>query len=102
MPRDRGAPSLQRREWLAGTAAGLGGLAGWPVASVAASAEPVPVAAFLERPLMGGARLSPDGHRVAMRVAAAGARYRLAVLDLETRQSRIVAGIDDADVDDFC
>ena len=101
---------LRRRTWLAGASAGLGWAGAWPAATLAqtppaapsaASGTSIPVTAFFERPLMGGARLSPDGRRVAMRVAAPGGRYRLAVLDLETRQSRIVAGIDDADVLDF-
>ena len=46
----------------------------------AATAAPPPAEAFFEEPVLGGAKLSPDGRLVAMRVGGKGLRARLAVL----------------------
>jgi dipeptidyl aminopeptidase/acylaminoacyl peptidase len=95
-------------------AAGLGaaGAAAWPplgaaapgaapsTAPSAADAAPPPVEAFFGPPVLAGAVLSPDGTKVAMRVAARdGGRIRLAVLDLKTMTSAAIAAITDSDIE---
>ncbi len=80
-----------------------------PAASSAQAAQPaagsaaaLPVAAFFGKPLLGAARLSPNGTKVAMTVTAAeGGRSRLAVLDLGTMKSQAIAAITDSDIEDF-
>lgn len=50
---------------------------------------------------LSGAELSPSGRHVALRVAGPEGRNRLAVLDLETMKSTVVASFREADVDMF-
>lgn len=82
-------------------AAGVGLALAGVLASAGLRAAPPPLEAFFERPQLTGAALSPDGRRVALRVAAKDARARLVVLDLETLQPTVVASFDAADVDRF-
>jgi len=67
----------------------------------AAGSEMPPIEAFFEDPVLSGAKLSPDGRALAMRVAAKGVRPRLAVLDLATMKPTIVASFSESDVAHF-
>ena len=69
--------------------------------ALTATAAPPPAEHFFRDASMAHSQLSPDGWKVAMTVASAGARARLAVLDLRTRQPKIVASFDDVDVGHF-
>lgn len=69
--------------------------------STLAQAAPPPAEHFFRAPALGAARLSPDGWKVAMRVAAPGEPARLAVYDLKTRQSTVVASFEGVDVGRF-
>jgi dienelactone hydrolase len=71
-----------------------------PAAAQAPPAAPPPVETFFGKPLLASASLSPDGRRVAMTVAAPGGRARLAVLELDTMRSTVVAAIADSDIDE--
>lgn len=66
----------------------------------AQAAEPlVPAADFFRVEQMSRPVLSPSGKHLAVHVAAAGGRRRLAVISVQPpRQARIVAGFEDADV----
>jgi dipeptidyl aminopeptidase/acylaminoacyl peptidase len=68
-------------------------------AACALHAAPPPVAAYFQEPVFRSAALSPDGRRVAFLSGAAGQRTRLAVLDLETMQPRIVASFSARDIE---
>ena len=80
--------------------AGLGLLAAAP-ARAQPQAQPPAAELFFQEPAISGARLSPDGRYVGMRVAAKGHRARLAVLDLQTMQPDVVASFDDKDIGHF-
>ena len=67
----------------------------------AATAAPPPAEAFFEEPVLSGAKLSPDGRLVAMRVGGKGQRARLAVLDTATMKATVVARFDEAHVGRF-
>jgi dipeptidyl aminopeptidase/acylaminoacyl peptidase len=69
-------------------------------ATFAAKAAP-PVEAFFQKPVFSGAKLSPHGKRVAFRIRSAESRARLAVLDIDTMKSDVVASFKDADIADF-
>lgn len=66
-----------------------------------AAAAPPPAEAFFEAPALSGAKLSPDGRMVAMRVGGKGLRARLAVLDTATMMPAVVASFDDAQIGRF-
>lgn len=66
-----------------------------------AHAAPPAAELFFQKPQLGGAALSPDGWRVAMRVASKDTRARLAVLDLQTMQAAIVGSLNEADINSF-
>ncbi|MGK5078638.1 alpha/beta hydrolase family protein [Janthinobacterium sp. HLX7-2] len=61
----------------------------------------IPIENFFESSSFSGAILSPDGRRLAVRVAPAGQRVRLAVLELASMQVKVVAFFSDADVNNF-
>jgi dipeptidyl aminopeptidase/acylaminoacyl peptidase len=67
-------------------------------AACSVRAAPPPASAFFQAPTFRSAALSPDGSKVAFLSGAAGQRTRLAVLDLETMQPRIVASFEARDV----
>ena len=99
-----GPPQAARRHFLQGL--GLGASTCWlpawaQPAATEATAPPLPVAQFFQRPAFSGAELSPNGQRVALRVGAVGQRDRLAVLDTTTMQLQLVAAYKDADVRRF-
>ncbi len=60
-----------------------------------------PAADFFQDDAFSGAQLAPSGKLLAFRIGAAGARTRLAVLDLATEKVQVVASFDDADVRQF-
>ncbi len=72
------------------------GLAAAP-AAMAAAALP-PVEAFFENPVFSGAVVSPDGKRLAAKIGAKGKRNMLAVVDLATQKTQVVAHFSDTDV----
>ena len=99
-----GPPQAARRHFL--QSLGLGASTCWlpawaQPAATEATAPPLPVAQFFQRPAFSGAELSPSGQRVALRVGAVGQRDRLAVLDTTTMQLQLVAAYKDADVRRF-
>ena len=49
---------------------------------VQAAEPPVPLAAFFDNPVLSGAKLSPDGRRLAMRVNSSNGYDRLGVVNL--------------------
>ncbi|MES2126432.1 MAG: alpha/beta fold hydrolase [Pseudomonadota bacterium] len=60
---------------------------------------PLPaVASFFASPAMNGAQLSPDGKRLAIRMAGKNGRIELAVIDLASKASTIAGYFLDADV----
>ncbi|MBL8329391.1 MAG: S9 family peptidase [Rubrivivax sp.] len=71
-------------------------------APATATAGPVPLEHFFQRALMRGAKLSPDGTKVAMTISAQeDGRARLAVVDLTTMKSQAIAAISQSDIDRF-
>jgi dipeptidyl aminopeptidase/acylaminoacyl peptidase len=69
-----------------------------PVPAFPQAAAPIPVERFFQRPAVLDAKLSPSGQRIAVTTSRNAPRVSLAVVDLATRQSRIVASFNDADV----
>ncbi|HEY0587832.1 MAG TPA: alpha/beta fold hydrolase [Pseudoduganella sp.] len=63
-----------------------------------AATAPPPAKDFFNRPLFGGAVISPSGKYLAARMAQAGGRTQLAVIDLASRSAKVVAHFKDADV----
>jgi dipeptidyl aminopeptidase/acylaminoacyl peptidase len=63
----------------------------------------VPVEDFFQAPILSEAQLSPDGQRVALKVRSKekDARARLAVLDIKTLKSVVVAASSDNDIRQF-
>jgi dienelactone hydrolase len=66
-----------------------------------APAGPPPVELFFENAVISGARISPDGQEVALRIGGRGKHYVLAVLHIATLQPTPVAAFQDQDVADF-
>ncbi|MDP9109319.1 MAG: prolyl oligopeptidase family serine peptidase [Pseudomonadota bacterium] len=60
-----------------------------------------PVASFFQNSTFTDAALSPDGRHVAMLVSIKNSRVQIAVMDVDTRLPKIVAGFNDADVHQF-
>jgi len=69
--------------------------------ATAAMAAPPPIADFFDNATFSHALLSPDARFLALRVTRSDKRYTLAVMDLATREIKSVAGVVDADIDDF-
>jgi dipeptidyl aminopeptidase/acylaminoacyl peptidase len=69
--------------------------------SPGAPPAPEPIAHFFDNPVFSGARLSPNGRFVAVRVAPKSGRVRLAAVDLATMKSTVLAEFKDADVGQF-
>jgi acetyl esterase/lipase len=67
----------------------------------AAEQAPIPAEAFFDNAQFSAARLSPSGKYLAARVASAGERRRLAVMELDTLAIKVVAQFQDTDVDYF-
>ena len=72
-----------------------------PAAMQTAASALIPIENFFESSAFSGAIISPDGHRLAVRVALPGQRVRLAVLELASMQVKVVAFFSDADVNTF-
>ena len=91
------------RQRLRGLCAGLLAVAACAAHAGGAPAAPQrpPAEHFFDNQGFSGALLSPDARRLAVRVGAPGRRDLLAVIDLETMASKVVATFSDADVDDF-
>ena len=70
-------------------------------ASAGAVTAPPPIESFFKNAQTSDAIMSPDGRAVALRVASAGGRAKLAVLDLETMKVAPVAAFDDSDIATF-
>jgi dipeptidyl aminopeptidase/acylaminoacyl peptidase len=66
-----------------------------------ALAGPPPVETFFQDSLMTGAKLSPNGKSVALRMRTKDSRMQLAILDLQTMKVNAAAAITESDVDDF-
>ena len=81
--------------------AGLPAHAQEPYGKAATTPSQIPVEHFFGNQSFSGAILSPDGRRLAVRVAPPGERVRLAVLELDSMQVKVVAYFSDADVDSF-
>ena len=60
-----------------------------------------PVASFFQNSTFTEASLSPNGRHVAMLVSIKNSRVQIAVMDVDTRLPKIVAGFNDADVHKF-
>lgn len=72
------------------------------VSHAAAQAVPrPPIDSFFENRAMSGPQFSPSGRYVAVRQSAKGRRDCLVVVDLETRELKVVADYSDADVGRF-
>ncbi|WP_229207215.1 S9 family peptidase [Duganella sp. Root336D2] len=91
----RSAPRLLMA-CLAGLALAIASPAGGAATGVATAAPPAKD--FFNRPLFGGAVISPSGKYLAARIAQAGGRTQLAVIDLASRSAKVVANFKDADV----
>lgn len=72
-----------------------------PLATVAASATPIPIATFFKKSATTGAILSPTGRFVAVRKLSPKGRSMLAVVDVMALTSKPVASFGNADVDAF-
>lgn len=81
--------------WLLLLAAGL--LAG----TARAQGGPPPAELFFQKPATSGARLSPDGRKLALRLQSPGKRARLAVIDLQSMKPDVVASFDDSSIGHF-
>lgn len=62
---------------------------------------PAPIAAFFQHPAFDDAVLSPNGKQLATRIVDKNGHDVLAVIDLESRAARIVAGYTSEDIDRF-
>ncbi|MBA5639073.1 S9 family peptidase [Duganella sp. LX20W] len=69
-------------------------------AAAAATALP-PLSAFFDNETFSDAKLSPDGNFLAARLCTKGERAWLSVLDLNTKQLKVVAQLRDADIGQF-
>jgi dipeptidyl aminopeptidase/acylaminoacyl peptidase len=70
-------------------------------APVFAAEPPVPIAAFFDNPRLGGAKLSPDGKRLAVLVNNDNGHDQLGVVNLADNAIKVVATFSDADVGHF-
>jgi dipeptidyl aminopeptidase/acylaminoacyl peptidase len=84
--------------WAVGIALLAGTFAG---AYAQTAGTPPPVEHFFENNAFGGAKLSPSGRYLAVRMSKPERRIFLAVFDLETRQAKAVAEFRDADIGEF-
>ncbi|MGZ3342962.1 MAG: hypothetical protein ACXU9B_24435, partial [Reyranella sp.] len=66
-----------------------------------AGEQPVPISAFFDSPRVSGAKLSPDGKRLAMVVRNDKGRDQLGVVNLQDKSMKVVAVFPDADVGRF-
>lgn len=78
-------------------------LAAMCCAVVPASAQTTaaPIAPFFQHPAFGDAVLSPNGKHLATRIVDKNGNYVLAVIDLESRAAKIVAGYAAEDIREF-
>jgi hypothetical protein len=73
----------------------------WLTPAVLAQGGPPAAESFFQKPATSGARLSPDGRKLALRLQSPGKRSRLAVIDLRSMKPDVVASFDDASIDHF-
>jgi dipeptidyl aminopeptidase/acylaminoacyl peptidase len=66
-----------------------------------AAEQPIPIASFFDNPRVSGAKLSPDGKRLAILVNSDNGHDRLGVVTLADNSVKVVAGFASADVGDF-
>ncbi|MDQ2820854.1 MAG: hypothetical protein M3Y65_10740 [Pseudomonadota bacterium] len=71
------------------------------VVPASAQTAPAPIAPFFQQPAFGDAVLSPNGKNLATRVVDKNGHYVLAVIDLESRAAKIVAGYAAEDIRRF-
>lgn len=71
------------------------------LAGVAHSAPTPSVESFFQNHAFGGAVLSPDGQKLAVRISDKNQRMRLAVVNLTDMQPQVVASFEDSDVGSF-
>ena len=64
----------------------------------ARAAPPPPIAQFFANPVLGGAKLSPSARYLAAISGAAERRDYLVVIDLQTKNAKLVAGYSDIDM----
>lgn len=65
------------------------------------AAAPPAIEDFFDRPAFSGALLSPDARSLAVQVGGKTGRVRLAVMDLASRDIKVVASFADVDIDNF-
>lgn len=70
-------------------------------ATQTAPKPPPPVESFFQYPSFTSAALSPNGRFLGVLIAPKNERVKLAVLDLETQQPKLIGGFSDADVKSF-
>lgn len=78
-------------------------VSGWLLLCSAAGAavQMPPVEDFFANNAFGGATLSPTGRHLAIRIGLKGQRDVLAVVELDSRAAKVVAGYADADIGNF-
>jgi dipeptidyl aminopeptidase/acylaminoacyl peptidase len=89
----------RRRVLQLGAATPLGATA--PALWAQAAASPPPASLFFSNPVFTGAQLSPAGTRLALTIGSADHRDRLAVMDLATLKSEVIAAHNLGDVAGF-
>jgi dipeptidyl aminopeptidase/acylaminoacyl peptidase len=82
---------------MAGIGLALGGMA---QAFAQAASTPIPVEHFFANSAFSGAKLSPGGRYLAVRMSKPGSRIFLTVIDLETKSAKTLAEYTDADIDE--
>jgi dipeptidyl aminopeptidase/acylaminoacyl peptidase len=70
----------------------------WACAVSIAGAAPPPASAFFAEPALSQALLSPDGRKIAMRIASPGRNARLAVFDTRTASVSEAASFNDSNI----
>jgi dipeptidyl aminopeptidase/acylaminoacyl peptidase len=70
-------------------------------AALAQDASPIPVEKFFQNPAITGARISPDGRHVVLRMLSEAGRSMLAVVDVQTHAQTMAANFSNADVSIF-
>jgi dipeptidyl aminopeptidase/acylaminoacyl peptidase len=70
-------------------------------ASAQSPAAAAPIGAFFQHPAFGNAMLSPNGKNLATRIVDKNGHDVLAVIDLESRAAKIVAGYTSEDIKEF-
>jgi dipeptidyl aminopeptidase/acylaminoacyl peptidase len=68
---------------------------------LASAAAPPPIEDFFENPEFSGAKLSPSGNYLAVRVGTKDKRDRLAVITLADSKVQVVGNFNDADIGEF-